>query len=107
MRISKVLKDAVVRAILGHSSIPKGLFDLSEYGRHYGPIKFNFHREDGKIVAVSEGFQFGSIVTEAANDKELDAKIKDAILTAFEIPSVYRKQANVVRVGSEKEYALA
>ncbi len=95
MKITKILKDAVVRALLGNSSIPKGLFDLSQYSKHYGSIKFNFHKEDGKTVAVSEDFRFGSIVTEAANERELDVKIKDAILTAFEIPSAYSREAYI------------
>jgi hypothetical protein len=66
---------------------------MQKYFRNYDPIKFTFHREDGLVVAVSENFRHGSIVTFAKNEQELDAKIKDAILTSFGIPSSYAKEA--------------
>ena len=44
----------------------------------------------------------------AMDEKELDKNIKDAILTSFEIPSSYAKEAKIHRVGDgRKEYALA
>lgn len=108
MSIAKTLKDKAIKALLGNSAIPRGLFELSQYSRLYGGIKFNSHKEHGVIVAVSDGFRYGSIVTSGTNEEELDKNIRDAILTSFEIPSAYRKEANIQRVGTgEREYALA
>ena len=107
MSIRKGAKDYIVKALLGTSSVPRGLFELNQYFRHYGAINFDKHKEDNLIVAVSYDFRFGSIVTSGANEDELDEKIKDAILVAFGVPSSYRKEAGVVRVGEKQDaYAL-
>lgn len=105
MKLTKVVKDYISKIVLGKKSVPKGLFDIREYFRLYGPIHFDFHTHDGMIVAVSSNFRYGSIVTEGRTEQELDTKIKDAILTAFEVPSAYSSQAKVKKVA--KEYALA
>lgn len=108
MKLSKVVKDYIIRQAFGKDSIPRGLYELSEYMRHNKAIVFDFHKEDGIITAVSKDFRFGSIITHARNEEELDKNIKDAILTSFEIPSSYKREANIKRVGEQvKEYALA
>lgn len=108
MNFLKVSKDKLARALLGTASVPRGLFELNQYFRHYAPINFKYHNEEGRIVAVSTNFRFGSIITSGSNNEELDENIKDAILTSFEIPSSYKKEASIRRVeGVAKEYALA
>ncbi len=92
---------------MGKNYVPAGLFELSQYFRNNEPIRFTFEKqEDGSFVAISNNFRYGSIITSASDEQSLDASIKDAILTAFEIPSSYAKQAGVKRV-DEKEYAFA
>jgi hypothetical protein len=109
MKPLKVFKDHIIKQFWNGSDIvPRGLLGMSEYFRHNTGIHFNFHQEDGYIVAISDNFRFGSIVTQAKNRQELDAKVKDAILTAFEVPSSSKKEANIRAVGQEaKEYVLA
>lgn len=110
MRALKVLKDYVFKAVWDYEDLkPKGLFELSQYMRHFGPIQFQYHRnEDGTFTAVSLNFRLGAIVTSGREIEELEKNIKDAILTSFEIPSTYAKEAKIVKVGGEqKEYALA
>ena len=81
---------------------------MHEYFRIYKQIGFDYHQEDGVIVAVSNDFKQGSIVTSGSDKDELDKNIKDAILAVFSVPSSYTKEAGVVRVGENKEaYALA
>lgn len=109
-RILKIIADYISKQAWDYSDLrPKGLFEMSEYFRHNGPITFHYNQnEDGTITAVSENFRFGSIITSGRDPKELDLNIKDAILTSFEIPSAYSKEAKVEKVGEErKEYALA
>ena len=108
MSPTKVIKDWLFKAYLqSHKTVPSGLVELEKYFRHYEPIKFNNHQEDGLIVAVSENFRYGSIVTYAKNPTELDQKIEDAILTAFGIPSSYAKEAALKKTGSKEEMAYA
>lgn len=108
MLSTKVLKDRLVKFLLGQDYVPGSLYDCSEYFRHYSAIKFEYHNEDGLIVAVSTDFKYGSIITSAKNEKELDRNIKDAILTSFEVPSVYLDKVNLYKVGDQMEgYALA
>ncbi len=109
MFIVKKVKDRLVKQLLGKASVPRGLFELNQYFRHYPPIKFKYNNtEDGTIVAVSENFRYGSIVTSGKNNKELDENIKDAILTSFDVPSSFAKEANINKVGVHQEqYALA
>jgi len=106
MSISKQIKDRLVRTMIGKASVPSGLFELSQYFYHYGPINFEFKQENNVIVALSTNFRYGSIVTSGKNSAELDKNIKDAILTAFEIPSSYEKEANVKKE-TEFKYAIA
>lgn len=102
------MKDWLFKAYLqSHKAVPSGLVELARYFRNNDPIKFTYHREDGVIVAVSENYRYGSIVTFAPNEQELDHKIKDAILTSFGIPSSYAKEAAVHREGSENQMAYA
>ena len=108
MSYHKRVKDWLVRITLGNESVPKGLFELSEYFRLNGPINFEYHKENGETVAVSTNFRCGGIVTSGNTPKELDKNIRDAILTTFEVPSSYEKEASIVQVGKEsKQYALA
>ncbi len=107
MSLRKQAKDRLFRLVFGKSALPPGLVEINYYFRFYGPIRFRSEKqEDGSIVAISENFRYGSIITQVQRLEELDAKVVDAILTAFEVPSVYAKKAGVHRVGSE-EYAFA
>jgi hypothetical protein len=107
MSLLKQAKDKIIRGFLGKSSVPAGLSDLNRYFRLYGPINFKFEQqEDGSFVAMSTDFNQGSIITSAKNLKELDSSIEDAILTAFEVPSSYAKDAAVKKV-SDGAYAFA
>lgn len=108
MPFTKKIKDQLIKALYGKESVPRGLFDLHEYFRLYKQIGFDYHREDGVIVAVSKDFKQGSIVTSGVNNEELDQNIKDAILTVFSVPSSYAAEAGIARVGENREaYALA
>jgi len=108
MSIIKQLKDRIGKAMLGANTVPRELFELVNYFRLNDAIKFEFNEEGDEIVAVSKNFRFGSIVTSGRNEKELDENIKDAILTAFDLPSAYKKEASVYNKNSkQKEYALA
>ena len=107
MSIAKQAKDYAVKIASGGRSADKQLFEFHEYFKLYGAIRFEFITEDGFIVAKSTNFRHGSIITFGKDQKELDKKIKDAILTMFEIPSVYADKAKVTN-GVEKEaYACA
>jgi hypothetical protein len=107
MSIYKQAKDKFIRLMLGKDAVPSGLSELNCYFRIYGPINFRHEiQEDGSIITVSENFRYGSIITSAKDQNELEMNIKDAILTAFEVPSSYAKEAAVHRV-SEQEYAFA
>lgn len=107
MSLYKQAKDQFARFVLGSDIAPQGLVELNHYFRFHGPISFKYEdQEDGSVVAVSENFRYGSIITHAEKREDLDAKIQDAILTAFEVPSAYAKEASVHRVG-EMEYAFA
>ena len=108
MSIIKQTKDYLIKAILGKDSVPSGLFELSQYFRHYHLIQFKFKRENGKIIAISKNFRYGSIVTSGKDLNELDKNVKDAILTSFDVPSSYVKEAGIHQVKKEKEmYAFA
>lgn len=107
MSLYKQAKDQFIRFMLGKDAVPSGLSELNRYFRTYEPIHFrNEIQEDGSIVTISENFRYGSIITSAKNQIELEKNVKDAILTAFEVPSSYAKEADVHRV-SEQEYAFA
>ncbi len=107
MSFYKQAKDQLVRLILGREFAPQGLVELNQYFRSFDPIRFRIEQqEDGSFVAISHNFRYGSIITHAATRDQLDEKIKDAILTAFSVPSSYAKEAALNRVG-ETEYAFA
>ena len=107
MALTKQLKDHLIKILLGKEAVPSGLAELSNYFRFYGPIYFQFEtQEDGSIIAISKNFRCGSIVSQAKDKDHLDEKVKDAILTAFEVPSSYAKEAHVCRT-DEKGYAFA
>lgn len=108
MKPIKVFRDYLARIILGQYSVPRGLYDSREYFRDHGAIIFKYEKTKDGIVAISKNFRWGAIVTFAKTPQELDKKIKDAILTSFEIPSSYAREAKIQRIGSkEKGYALA
>ncbi len=109
MSFLKKTKDELIKLLLGKSAIPRGLFELQYYFRHYEPITFTHKKsEDGTIIAISENFRYGSIITSGKTIEELDRNIKDAILTSFEIPSSFADEAAINRVGNNKEvYAAA
>jgi hypothetical protein len=107
MNIYKVVRDSIRVSLLGKDYKP--LYELSEYFRLHGAISFDNHKgKDGEIVAVSSNFAYGSIITSGKDKYELDKNIRDAILTTFEVPSIYAKDAKIQRVNEAKEeYALA
>jgi len=108
MTLLKQAKDHIRKRILGKDFRPRGLVEINQYFRLYDPINFEYTNESGFITAVSTNFRYGTIITEGKNEKELDENIKDAILTAFEIPSAYADEARVHKEGSiEKSYAIA
>lgn len=108
MAIIKQFKDYAIKFLWNGDSVPRELFELSQYFRLNGPIHFEKKFENGEIIAISKNFRFGSIVTSGRNLEELDKNIKDAILTSFEIPSSYAQEASIKRVGcEEKEYVAA
>lgn len=106
MRILKIAKDYIIKGFSGKAFVPRGLVDLSDYFRHNSSIHFGYERKDDLIIARSTDFRFGAIITSGRTQEEVDRNIKDAILTAFEIPSSYAKEANIVSA-KEREYALA
>lgn len=97
-----------LKAAFGQNAVPKGVADLQHYFRFYGPINFTNTQEGALLVARSTNFRFGSIITSAETHEQLDAQVKDAILTAFAIPSSFLAEADIKKVGdSQKEYAIA
>lgn len=91
MNIVKIAKDQAMKWILRSQRIvPRELLELNQYFRLHGGINFAYKKSDeGYIVARSTDFRYGSIITSGKNEQEIDRNIKDAILTSFEIPSVY------------------
>ncbi len=112
MNIKKVIKDRVIKVLNGPEMVPIELIELNKYFHVYGGINFDFKKSDeGYTIARSTNFKYGSIITSGRNEEEVDKNIKDAILTSFEIPSVYLKESKLRREGVEKQnqsvYALA
>jgi len=107
MSLSKQLKDCLIKILWNGKSVPNELFELSQYFRNYGPIKFEFKQEDGEVIAISKNFNHGSIVTSGKDAKELEENIKDAILTSFNVPSSYAKEAGIHKLDKEKAYVFA
>ncbi len=97
-----------MKAFYGNAYVPKGLWELENYFRQYDGIEFKFEKNSEGLVAVSENFRFGSIITSGRTQEELDRNVKDAILTSFSIPSSFAKKVNIFRKGERRErYALA
>ncbi|MDO8664373.1 MAG: hypothetical protein Q7K44_02375 [Candidatus Liptonbacteria bacterium] len=108
MNLLKVTKDKAIKALLGKATVPSGLYELNKYFRQYGAIEFKNHNDDGLIISVSTNFKYGSIIAHGSNLEELDRNVKDAILTSFEVPSSYKKEAGIVKEGERQNaYALA
>ena len=103
----KKVKDNLFKLFYSNNFIPRELYELSDYFRYNDPIYFDIKKEEGLFIAISKNFRYGSIITEANNSKELNDKIKDAILTSFEIPSSYEKEANIKNIKENSEYAFA
>ena len=108
MAIIKKAKDYLIKALLGDKIVPRGLYELDQYFRNFKNINFEFKKEGDGIVAISTDFRYGSIITSGKDEKELDNNIKDAILTSFEVPSAYAKEAKIQRENEQvKSYAIA
>ena len=107
MSIQKQAKDYLLKWLLGSNSVPQGLVDLTKYFIHYESIRFDYKQDKDGWVAISNNFQYGSIVTSGKDIKQLEKNIQDAILTSFEVPSSYLKDAGIHKVGKEREYAIA
>lgn len=98
MHLLKVIKDSVLKP-LRPGYVPEGVVEWINYARHHGGINFRFEKKDGVWIAKSTNFRYGSIITSGKDEGELDKNIRDAILTAFEIPSVYASKAAITREG--------
>ncbi|MBD3359828.1 MAG: hypothetical protein GF365_03950 [Candidatus Buchananbacteria bacterium] len=108
MAFTKKMKDILLKKLWGKEYVPSGLYELEHYFRVYEPIHFKHDKQGNEIIAVSTNFKYGSIITSAENEKDLDVKIKDAILTSFELPSSYAEEAGLHKVNENQEaYALA
>jgi len=108
MSILKQFKDRIIKSLWDGKSVPMELFELHQYFRFNDPIEFEFKKEGGEIIAISKNFRHGSIVTSAKTQEELDRNIEDAILTSFDLPSSYKKEAALHRIGQkEHSYAIA
>jgi len=109
MSIFKRAKDQLIKFLLiGSKTVPQGLFELNRYCRLFGGIHFQYKKEKEMLIAISDNFKLGSIVTSGKDEKELDRNIKDAILTFFEITSSYSKEESICKVGERQgEYAIA
>ena len=107
MSIKKQAQDYLLRILWGNKYHPQGLFEAAQYFRHNSAIGFDYKKEGNGYIAISKNFRHGSIVTSGKDIKELEKNIKDAILTSFDIPSSYAKEAMIQKAGSENEYALA
>jgi hypothetical protein len=107
MPFAKKAKDYLLKAISGKDFAPQGLVEINKYFRLYDPISFESKQEGDVIVGISQNFQYGSIITSGRTPEELDQNIKDAILTSFEVPSSYAKEANIKNLKEHNAYALA
>ncbi|MFH1098501.1 MAG: hypothetical protein V1723_01040 [Candidatus Uhrbacteria bacterium] len=109
MSLFKQARDQFIRFALGRDGVPSGLAELSHYLRFNEPISFRLEKQDdGSYVATSQGFRHGSIVTAGRDSQEIEEHIKDAILTSFEVPSSYAREADLRRVDETKQgYAFA
>lgn len=106
MSIIKKIQDNFIKLLFGDIAVPRGLYEMNQYFRNNDAIEFKCIQKDNSIIATSTNFRHGSIITSGKNKKELEKNIKDAILTSFEVPSSYNKEAGIHRIG-EKGYAFA
>ncbi len=108
MNYKKVIIDYLEKIAFG-KMVPIGVVELKKYSYAHGAINFRAERqEDDTYVAYSTNYINGSIITSGNDQEDLDKNIKDAILTAFGIPSAYAKEAGVYKIGSEQNsYAAA
>ncbi len=106
MKYSKMIRDWLFKAY-NMRLVPSGLVEIQKYFRNNKNIGFDTYNEEGVIVAVSNNFRYGSIVTSGKTLTELDTNIRDAILTSFSIPSAYAKEAEINRIVSKPEEKLA
>ena len=58
MPIAKIIKDYAIKLICGDKIVPQGLFDASEYFRHYQNIQFDYKKENDSYIAISNNFKF-------------------------------------------------
>ena len=112
MGLLKVARDHISRLVVQAfvpDYRPKSLVELKDYFYHYHTINFDYHQGDnGRTIAVSNNFYNGSIVTSGNDKKDLDSNIKDAILTAFNVPSSYAGDAGITEESSRQgQYAPA
>lgn len=108
MSVIKQVKDYLIKILWDGKSVPRELLELNEYFRNYGAIHFEEKEESGEFITISKDFKYGSIITSGKTREELDKNVEDAILTSFEIPSSYRKEANLHKVGQKNHsYAIA
>lgn len=91
----KELKDRARKLFTPRDFVPEGLVDMQRYSRLHGGIHFEVKNEDNVFIARSTNFRYGSIVTDAKTERELDQNIRDAILTAFSVPSSYAPEAGL------------
>ncbi|MDF1496971.1 MAG: hypothetical protein P1P90_02830 [Patescibacteria group bacterium] len=108
MNIVKITKDWLTKQLNNSLEfVPMGLVDLQRYFRNYGNIEFKYEKQGEFNIAISQNYNYGSIIASAKSMEELDDKIKDAILTSFKIPSAYKEEAAITRQGEALEYAAA
>lgn len=109
MSLKKQFKDCVLKVLNGKAFVPSGLVEINRYFRLNEPIYFTNKKENGVMIAISQNFRHGTIITSAKTSVELDKNIKDAILTSFEIPSSYADEANIrnTKENKQESYAIA
>lgn len=106
-KVYKNFKDFLKKSIFFHGQSLKEVNDLKRYFATYGPIKFKVEKySDGIWMAYSQNFTMGSIVTTGTNNSQLSDNTTDAILTAFKIPTAYKKEAGIRHDFSESGLIL-
>jgi hypothetical protein len=105
MEVLKVVKDHIDKWVFHRGQMPLEVKEWKKYVAVNGAVTFKFdEQEDGSWVASSTNFKYGSIITSADSKEDLDSEIKDAILTAFSIPSAYAGEAKVLN-SKDLQYA--
>lgn len=102
MSLMKSIRDKAAKVLFSGFYVPGGLLEWKLYSRDFGGINFRIEQKDGVFFATSNGFRHGSIITSGSSIEDLDVNIRDAILTAFEIPSSYAKEADIKRQGERR-----